>query len=119
MVVSLMRWTKKWGAAHCAIRPNWLPLPLGEGWGEGAPIRGTPRLAQHKREENSSSATAPSHQPRVGVRWLRNPSTVAVRPREPNHAFDSGLSFRQDRPFTILATPSYFGPGPTNETVPM
>ena len=22
-------------AKGCAIRPNWLPLPLGEGWGEG------------------------------------------------------------------------------------
>ena len=29
------------GAPGCAIRPNWLPLPVGEGWREGPSVTAT------------------------------------------------------------------------------
>ena len=59
-------------ARSFAIRPNWLSLPLGEGWGEGPTIRGWP-ISQQKREENSSAARARFHHSSLALPGPRRP----------------------------------------------
>ena len=45
-------------ATGCASSLNWLPLPVGEGWGEGPARHGASKIAQQKRDESSSAARA-------------------------------------------------------------
>ena len=60
-------------SARLCDRPNWLPLPVGEGWGEGPASCGVMKFAQQKREENSNAARSSFHQP-----WVSGGGPVRV-----------------------------------------